>query len=308
MKRTDLAFSTPMDAPGWKRWLVYSPLARIIVFVIAFLLVGLLARWVMPALGLAGPTLDLNQRAAAMLLREILPAVLAYAFLVGVIERRRPAELSLRGLLPGVSAGLGLGALLFIVVMGVLWLAGSYHVDGTGFPPHWLALVLMVGPGAGIAEEIMFRGVLFRIVEEGLGTWAGLLVSALAFGAVHLGNPHATVWSGLAIAIEAGVLFALVYHVTRSLWLCMGLHAAWNVMEGPVFGASVSGLPPMGWVHAHLDGPAWLSGGTFGPENSLVTVLACVLLASGFLVVALRRGSLVPPFWRRARHPGGDSA
>jgi len=299
MNHTDLAFSTPSDAPGWKRWLVYSPLARIIIFVLVFMGLSWGAGRLLGYSGGQRALMGLNQRAILVLVAEMLPALLSYLFLVGVIERRRPAELSLRGLLPGVSAGLGLGALLFIVVMGVLWLAGSYHVDGTGFPPHWLALVLMVGPGAGIAEEIMFRGVLFRIVEEGLGTWAGLLVSALAFGAVHLGNPHATVWSGLAIAIEAGVLFALIYHVTRSLWLCMGLHAAWNVMEGPVFGASVSGLPPMGWVHAHLDGPTWLSGGTFGPENSLVTVLACVLLASGFLVVALRRGSLVPPFWRR---------
>ena len=303
-----LAFTTPAAAPGWKRWLVYSPLARIILFVIAFFLLGMSTGWAMQALGLAGPPHDVDQRAVAMLLREVLPAILAYAFLVGVVERRRPAELAARRLVPAVSGGLGLGVLLFVVVMGVLWLAGSYHVDGTGFPPDWLAMVLMVGPGAGIAEEIMFRGVLFRIVEEGLGTWAGLLVSALAFGAVHLGNPNATLWSGLAIAIEAGVLFALVYHVTRSLWFCMGLHAAWNIMEGPVFGTPVSGLPPMGWLHSRLDGPAWLSGGSFGPENSLVTVTACILLATVFLAMAVRRRSLVPPFWRRARHPGGDSA
>lgn len=107
----------------------------------------------------------------------------------------------------------------------------------------------MAGLGAGIGEEILFRGVLFRIVEEGLGTWAALLVSALFFGAVHLGNPGATLWSSATIAIEAGLLFGLLYHVTRSLYLCMGVHAAWNFMQGTVYTASRYRAPrPMaGW-------------------------------------------------------------
>ena len=160
-------------------------------------------------------------------------------------------------------------------------------------------MILMVGLGAGISEEIVFRGVLYRIVEESLGTWLALLVSALLFGAIHLGNPNATLWSGTAIAIEAGVLFGLIYHVTRSLWFCMGLHAAWNVMEGPVFGTSVSGLPAHGWIRAEMTGPDWLSGGAFGPEASLVTPACCLALALIFLVIAVRRRSIVPPFWAR---------
>ena len=66
---------------------------------------------------------------------------------------------------------------------------------------------------------------LFRIVEEGLGTWWALAISALLFGAIHIANPGATLWSSAAIAIEAGLLFGLLYHVTRSLPLCMGVHA-----------------------------------------------------------------------------------
>jgi hypothetical protein len=164
---------------------------------------------------------------------------------------------------------------------------------------HWLAAILVLGLGAGIGEEIMFRGVLFRIVEEGLGTWAALLVSALAFGAIHLGNPNATLWSGLAIAIEAGILFGLIYHVTRSLWICMGLHAAWNVMQGPFYGIAVSGLKQHGWLQSSLTGPDWLTGGSFGAEASVVALGCCTALSIVFLVIALRRGSIVPPSWRR---------
>ena len=186
-------------------------------------------------------------------------------------------------------------------VIGVLWLAGSYHVTGTDNGVDWLSLVLVFGLGAGISEEIFCRGILFRVVEEGLGTWAALAVSALFFGALHAGNPNATTWTTLAIAIDAGVLFALLYHVTRSLWICIGLHAAWNSTEGAFYGTSVSGLPPHGWLQSNLTGPEWLSGGQFGPEASVVTTVVCLGVSVVLAIVAVRRGTIVAPSWRRAK-------
>jgi membrane protease YdiL (CAAX protease family) len=177
----------------------------------------------------------------------------------------------------------------------MLWLLGSYHVTGFNPDADWLPALLLVGLGAGIGEEILFRGVLFRIVEEGLGTWAALLVSALFFGAVHLGNPGATLWSSAAIAIVAGLLFGLLYHVTRSLYLCMGVHAAWNFMQGTVYGTPVSGTSADGWLISTRSGPDWLSGGVFGAEASVVALLICSMLSLGLLIIALRRGTLVPP-------------
>ncbi len=85
------------------------------------------------------------------------------------------------------------------------------------------------------------RGVLFRIVEESLGSWIALALSAALFGALHAFNPGATLTSSIAIALEAGVLLAAVFMVTRRLWMVIGLHTAWNFTEGGVFGASVSG-------------------------------------------------------------------
>jgi len=297
-----LAFVTPAEASRWQRWLVFSPGARL-VFFSALLVVASMLWWLVPsgpssdpfAIGLRG----LGLRAAAPLL--------AYLMLVKLIERRPVRDLALRRLMPEVALGLAAGALLFSAVVGALWLLGSYHVVGSNPEAHWLLAAVTVGLGAGIGEEIICRGALYRIIEEGLGSWIALLVSALFFGAAHLNNPGATLWAGLAIAIEAGVLLALIYLVTRSLWICIGLHAAWNFMQGTVYGIPVSGTKADGWLVSTRSGPDWLSGGAFGAEASVVALALCTLVSAMLLAVALRRGLIVPPFWRR-RPAGPQSA
>ncbi|UGB37530.1 CPBP family intramembrane glutamic endopeptidase [Frateuria soli] len=296
MHRYRLAFVTPTDAPRWQRWLVFSPAARLVLFiallVAASMLFGLLPH---------GPTdSPIAKGLREVGFRAVIP-LLAYLVLVKLVERRPVRELAPHRLLPDGALGLAAGVLLFSAVVGALWLLGSYHIVGTNPDAHWLLAALTVGLGAGIGEEIMFRGVLYRTVEEGLGSWAALLISALFFGAVHLNNPGATLWAGLAIAIEAGILFGLIYLVTRSLWICMGLHAAWNFVQGTVYGIPVSGAMADGWLVSTRSGPDWLSGGVFGAEASVIALMLCSLVSAMLLTVALRRGLIVPPNWRRQR-------
>jgi hypothetical protein len=236
---------------------------------------------------------------------RIVPALVAYLAVTCLVERQLPVELFSRKAPLQALIGLAAGTLLFSAAVGVMWLLGVYHV--TGFNPHanWVTPLLMVGIGAGVGEELMFRGVLFRLAEQGLGTWAALLISALFFGFAHAGNPGATVWSSTAIAIEAGLLFGLLYSVTRSLPVCMGLHAAWNFCQGTVYGIPVSGLDADGWLVSTRTGPAWLSGGVFGAEASVVLVALCVLCSTALLALALRRGSVVPPSWLATPGLGG---
>jgi uncharacterized protein len=300
------AFTTPASAPRWKRWLVFSPPARIVIFIalmIAFsFLFGVLASLLGWHAKLASPL----QRAFMDMVMRAVPALLAYLVLVRWVERRTPTELSPRSLIPHGIVGAVAGVLLFSTVVGMLWLSGSYHVTGSNAHADWLAALLVVGWGAGVGEEIMFRGVLFRIAEEGLGSGWALLISALFFGAVHIGNPGATLWSSAAIAIEAGLLFGMLYHLTRSLPLCMGLHAAWNFTQGTIYGIPVSGLKADGWLVSTRSGPDWLSGGVFGAEASVVALSLCSLCTLALLAVALRRGSIVPcrP-WQRLRQRFG---
>jgi len=299
MQNEQIAFVTPADTPSWQRWLVLSPAARIIFFAAMLIGFSMVTHAAVVALSWTAKTTDPLHHALATLSLQLLPALLGYAILVRLIERRRMRELSARAIPTYGLVGFLSGAVLFSVVVGVLYLAGSYHVTGTDPQVDWLPGVLVAGIGAGISEEIITRGVIFRVVEEGLGTWWALLISALFFGGAHIFNPGATLWSSAAIAIEAGLLLAMIYHVTRSLWACIGLHAGWNIMQGTVYGIPVSGGASKGWLISNRTGPDWLSGGVFGAEASVVALLACSLVTLALLMVALRRESIVAPAWSR---------
>jgi len=225
-------------------------------------------------------------------------AVLAYRWVVRRTEARSVDELALgrgaRGPVRGVGRGLAVGAGMFAVVIASLALSGAYRVDGWGSVGGAVGL-LAVALAAGVTEELMFRGVLFRIVEERFGTWVALVATAVLFGGMHLGNPHATVWGALAIALEAGGMLAAAYVATRSLWLPIGIHVGWNAAQGALFGTEVSGSGASdGLLHGVTSGPAFLSGGGFGPEASVPAVLVGAAVTTILLVVARRRGHIVP--------------
>ena len=298
-QRPLIAFSTPMDATPWKRWLLYSPLARIAIFALVTSCLAFLAQLAFIGLGWSAKAAPLHLRAPGFFLSLVLPTLAAYLFLVLSIERRRPAELAWHKLLPHGALGIAIGVLLISAVVGVLWLSGSYHVIGTDPDAPWLAALLVGGLASAIAEELVFRGILFRVTEEGLGTWAALAVSALVFGALHIANRGATAWTSMAIAIEAGLLLGLIYHVTRSLPLCMGVHLGWNFAQGTVYGIPVSGARTEGWLVSTRTGPDWLSGGSFGAEASVVTVGLSLLCSLALIAVALRRHTLVAPQFGR---------
>lgn len=302
------ATTAPDTPPGeasapqrWKRRLVLSPLARIVIFVAILGAMIFLLRIVFVTIGWAEKAAPAPERYIGMLVMQLVPALGAYLFLVYAIERRRPVELAWRKVLPHGALGFMAGGLLISAVVGVLWLLGSYQITGYNADPRWAYQLLIGGLGAAVAEEIITRGVLFRVSEEGLGTWGALALSAAVFGFGHIFNPGATAWGSVAIAVEAGLLFGLLYHVTRSLPLCIGLHMGWNFTQGTVWGIPVSGGSDSGWLVSERSGPNWLSGGVFGAEASVVAVAICSSVTLSLLVLALRRGTIVPPWFARGR-------
>jgi membrane protease YdiL (CAAX protease family) len=306
MPQPTLAYVAPADAPYLKRWMLLSPFARIALFAVAWIVFAYGGVHAAALLGLIGKDATPLQDAFTFVLAELVPTLIAYLCLVSWVEKRVPSELTRRAV-PGVLAGLGAGVVFFSAVIGVLWIVGSYHVTGTNAHAPWVYEFILYGVCAGVAEEIMFRGVLFRICEEGLGTWFAVVFSSLAFGAIHLGNSGATWWNAAQIAILAGVPLALLYHLTRSLWPCVGWHAGWNVAQGTLYGIPVSGNAADGFLVSKMTGPDWLTGGAFGVEGSLVAPLVCSLGTIALLVIAIRRGTIVSPFWRR-RPPIGAMA
>ncbi|MGC9670067.1 lysostaphin resistance A-like protein [Planosporangium sp. 12N6] len=221
-------------------------------------------------------------------------SVFAYAWIVRRTERRDPVEVSRKGALGALSRGLLVGVGMFLAVIVNIAFLGDYTVVGWGSAAGAVALFGFTA-GAAVTEELIFRGILFRIVEGRFGTWLSLVLTSLLFGLSHLFNPHATIWSALAIAIEAGGMLAAAYAATRNLWVPIGLHFGWNFAEGAIFGTDVSGKSaPEGLLHGALSGPTALSGGEFGPEASVYTLVAGVLLTVAFMWLARRRGHVVP--------------
>lgn len=294
----------PTVIPERAFWTLRSDrmLTRILAFglLLAALLwgCGTLSQWLrVPGLPWQATLLQL----VLLVLLRLLPFVGAYWLLARVVEARRIEELAARKLLPDACTGFIAGGLLMIVVAVLLWAAGGYRIDGTYPAMPWFRALLWLGVLPGVNEEIVSRGVLYRIIEERFGSWIALIVSALVFGFLHAWNPNATWWSCLAIAIEAGLLFGIVYTITRSLYVCMGLHAAWNFFEGPVLGIPVSGIDQQGLLSATMTGPAWLSGGAFGAEASVLTVALLGAVSGALMLYAYRRGLIRPPQRRADR-------
>jgi membrane protease YdiL (CAAX protease family) len=230
----------------------------------------------------------------ALLLTAIV--ILAYSVYVRIIERRVVTELSGANAVRELGLGLALGAMLFCLTIGILAAVGVYHVTGSN---GWLIMLASV-PGfvlGGVFEEVLIRGILFRILERWLGSWVALSISAVIFGVLHLLNPGAGLLNAAAISIEAGVLLAAAYMLTRRLWLCIGTHIAWNFTEGGFFSVAVSGGESKGLLQAKMVGPDWLTGGAFGAEASAVALAICVTAGIILLVLAVKRGHVVAPSW-----------
>jgi membrane protease YdiL (CAAX protease family) len=222
--------------------------------------------------------------------------LVAYTRLVRWLEGRSPAEIAVRGARGKVARGFALGLGLFAVTLSVIAAFGGYRILGWGsFGGAVATLGLMCC--VACVEELVFRGVVFRILEEKFGSWVAVLVSSLVFGLLHLINPEATLWGAVAISLEAGVLFGAVYLATRSLWLPIGLHLGWNLAESGIFGTAVSGsasAAQSSLVRAVVSGPQALTGGAFGPEASLVAIVVCGVPAVLLLMLAKRRGQIRP--------------
>ncbi|MEO7503944.1 MAG: type II CAAX endopeptidase family protein [Sphingomicrobium sp.] len=206
---------------------------------------------------------------------------------------------------PGAAKGLGVGLLfglvLFSIVVGVAALFDVYNIVGPGGTSELITATVVMAIMPGFMEELLFRGILFRFIEEFGGSWAALIVTSALFGAGHIFNPGATAFSSFAIAVEAGILLGGAYMLTRSLWMPMGLHAAWNFTQGEIFDVPVSGLDQHGLVTAKMSGPELLSGGSFGLEASVIALVIATAAGIWLVVRAVRQGQLMQPWWVRRR-------
>lgn len=207
-----------------------------------------------------------------------------------------------------LALGLGGGALLFSLVTLVAAVVGVYDIVGLGDARSILFVAVTFGIIPGVMEEVLFRGILFRHLEDFGGSWFALALTSGLFGAAHIMNPNATYFSSFAIAVEAGVLLGGAYMLTRSLWAPIGIHAAWNFTQGEIYDVPVSGIDGTGLVEAKLSGPELLSGGSFGLEASVIALVIATAAGVWLVVRAVRAGHIVRPWWVRRRSARSEEA
>ena len=207
-----------------------------------------------------------------------------YALFVKWFEKEAPKDLPLKKAPAHLGMGMGIGVAYFIMVVAIMMALSLYRVEEVKFDAAALFGAFTMFLVVAVGEEIVFRGVLFRWIDERFGFWWAMAISGVVFGFAHLMNDGASVWSSTAIALEAGLLLAAAYKWSGNLWLPIGIHWAWNFTQGNIFGFAVSGeAAGSSLLRPVLEGPEWLTGGAFGAEASVISAVLGLALMAGFV-------------------------
>ena len=276
------------SSPRWRRALRH-PLARMLAASLAIFLALALSFALMEAL------LPKDRLVAWPNLVAALACAMGYWAYANRVERREVNELSGSGALAEWTRGAGLGVVLGLLTLAPLGGLGVYRIEGSGdaFPLlKQIPEMLLVS----VFEELLIRGVIFRIAENAWGSRRALVLSTVVFVAAHL--PGEISLMGVLVTAAASLAFTAAYQLSRRLWLPMGMHFAWNYLFSAVFSVPVSGHAAKGWLHGSMSGPDWLSGGAYGVEASATALLVWAVAAMLLLRRAYARGQFVPRFHR----------
>jgi CAAX protease family protein len=266
---------------GWRVLLFYALLASLIVTLIV--VIRAIRAW----LGLPHHAANVLTPGRALLNESaILFAVLFTSAIFARFERRTFADygLPLRGafgtrFLEGLLWGLALmgGVLL------VLRATGNFHFGSLGIAPEkipafavlWAVLFVMVG----LAEGFAFTGYALFALTRGIGFWPAAALLAFLFGSLHLAVNAGENWLGSVNLVIAGFLLAFTLQRTGNLWFAIGIHAAWDWAQSFLYGVPDSGVIVAGHLlNPSFQGSKWMTGGTAGPEGSVVTLLGYVFV------------------------------
>lgn len=295
----DAADTAPQ--PLWKRiwdFPLVAMLAAIAVTVIV------LAATSFAGQALAG-AVDRSILAPLQVVVTIVLLIVAQKLVLRRLGTRKHDDLPFAPALRDLGAGALAAFVLFSVIVGIAAMLGAYRIAGWGGLSDWLFLIFAAGVSAGFVEEFIFRGILFRWIEEFGGSWAALIVTSGLFGLVHIGNDNATWFSSFAIAVEAGLMLGGAYMLTRSLWAPVGIHFGWNVTQGLVWDVPVSGNDVDGLVDARLLGDPLISGGAFGLEASVIALVVAGGFGVWLVMRAAGKGEVMQPWWVRRRLAAG---
>ena len=221
----------------------------------------------------------------------LLLLVVAATLLLGRFERRSLGDYGLPMVLDRRTArGLGLGFVAASALLLVLASLGVMQVSAAGLSTaaivsnavQWALVFLVVA----LFEELLLRGYAQATLSRSIGFWPAAILLSILFALMHARNPGETPLGLIAVGCF-GLFFCYTLRATGNLWLAVGFHAAWDWAESFFYGVPDSGTRMAGHLlDTAFSGPTWLSGGSAGPEGS---VLILATLAAASLLVTPRR-------------------
>jgi uncharacterized protein len=194
----------------------------------------------------------------------------------------------------GVAWGLGAITLLLLLMRGVgafqFGVVAEHAVRALKFALFWGAMFLAVA----LYEDFLFRGYSLITLSEAVGFWPAAVLLSAIFGSIHLWNPGESVVGALGAA-AIGLFFCLTLARTASLWFAVGMHAAWDWGESFLYSVPDSGMLANGrLLRPSFHGPGWLTGGSVGPEGSVLLFVLIALMWALFARIYPAR-KVAPP-------------
>ena len=225
-------------------------------------------------------------------------ATTGYIFLFRIYDKRPIHELSASAFFNNATVGFLTGVALQSLFILVIYLTGTFLIVNIN-PVSTLISPFAFALTAGFVAEIIMIGIVFRLLEQQTGTVIALFIFIILFAILHINVKGATLISISATAMQAGLLLPAAYVYSRTLWLPIFLHFGWDFAEPGIFGGiNPSASLTQGLLTSKIAGNSLFTGGETGPQDSLSSLLLCLLSGLIFLSLAKQKNNLIKPQWK----------
>lgn len=259
------------------------PVLRFGVYAVSSVLLLVALSWLVDALGITLPPESMLPASFFVYELTVLVSAFLPAYALSRLEPHKFGEFGLpwssafrKSFWQGVAWGLAMAAAMMLLIWGF----GGYSFGGIELGATralwngavWAVVFLLVG----VAEEFLFRGYSLFTLSSGISFWTPAAFLSALFALSHIPNPGEKPF-GVFQVFLIGMFFCLTLRRTGNLWFAVGAHAAFDWSESFLYSVPDSGaIAPGHLLRSSLHGPDWLTGGSTGPEASVMTLLTIV--------------------------------